>query len=173
MCSPALVFFYSDLGGSVREDDRPDRPHGQREERHHGPQHQCAPHAQEPGLPQEGLGDFSQEPGESSGSDSVQSAGQTSPTIFSPVITVNLSQSLFGSLIWIKYLIHPKSMLIQIRKEIHQCAAPINSENNYYIHNRTNIKANEQNQLVKQGSISWPACCWADQSDSLQPCITY
>lgn len=55
----------SDLGGSVREDDRPDRPDGQSEKRHHGPQHQRAPHAQEPGLPQEGLGDLSQEPGES------------------------------------------------------------------------------------------------------------
>lgn len=62
----------SDLGGSVREDDRPDRPDGQPEERHHGPQHQRAPHAHEPGLPQEGLGDLSQEPGELPGSDAVQ-----------------------------------------------------------------------------------------------------
>lgn len=61
--SRALCSLCSDFRGSVREDDRPDRPAGQSEERDHDLQHQRAPHAQEPGLPQEGLGDVSQEPG--------------------------------------------------------------------------------------------------------------
>lgn len=91
--SPALCSLCSDLGGSVREDDGPDRPDGQPEERHHGPQHQRAPHAQEPGLPQEGLGDLGQEPGESPGSDTVQLAGSdSSPThpFRPPVVAVSL-----------------------------------------------------------------------------------
>lgn len=66
MNEAALCCLCSDLGGSVREDDRPDRPDGQPAERHHVPQCQRAPHASEPGLPQEGLGDPSQEPGQSS-----------------------------------------------------------------------------------------------------------